>query len=168
MQSLHGTRPLDLNWKKKTPLVVLNRLDLFSVSVVELIYNLTMIFIKCNWLEFSILASQHFTAQIIRPDGQLWFYDGMINWKYCRSINLNSHASDISICRGKKACAAFYIRTQLPCICHTTQRPVPQVPVYIFHLWLAWLVRSDDILQVFVVRFNLSPWTLIRIQTYTV
>ena len=54
-------------------------------------------------------GQHHFTAQIILPDGQIWFYDGIDtgrNLIYVGSINSNSPS--ISHFRGKQAVAAIY------------------------------------------------------------
>ena len=53
---------------------------------------------------------QHFTAQIILSDGQIWFYDGITTGKnlvYSGSIYQNP--PDLSHCRGKQASAAIYV-----------------------------------------------------------
>ena len=55
-------------------------------------------------------GQHHFTSQIILPDGQVWFYDGIDtgrNLIYNGSINSNPQS--LSHCRGKQAVAAIYV-----------------------------------------------------------
>jgi hypothetical protein len=55
-------------------------------------------------------GQQHFTAQIILSDGQIWFYDGITTEKnlvYIGSIHQNP--PNLSHCRGKQASAAIYV-----------------------------------------------------------
>jgi len=55
-------------------------------------------------------GQQHFTAQVILSDGQIWFYDGIETGKnliYNGSIIPNP--PNMSYCRGKQAVAAIYI-----------------------------------------------------------
>ena len=55
-------------------------------------------------------GQQHFTAQVILSDGQIWFYDGIDtgrNMIYYGSIIPNP--PNMSYCRGKQALAAIYI-----------------------------------------------------------
>ena len=55
-------------------------------------------------------GQQHFTAQIILSDGQIWYYDGITtgrNMIYSGSIHQNP--PDMSHCRGKQASAAIYV-----------------------------------------------------------
>jgi hypothetical protein len=55
-------------------------------------------------------GQQHFTAQIILSDGQIWFYDGITTGRslvYSGSIHQNP--PDMSHCRGKQASTAIYV-----------------------------------------------------------
>ncbi|KAF8897113.1 hypothetical protein CPB84DRAFT_1655757, partial [Gymnopilus junonius] len=51
----------------------------------------------------------HFTARIIKSDGQIWYYDGMLdngNLSYDGTFSTNT--PDISFAHGRVASAAIY------------------------------------------------------------
>ena len=54
-------------------------------------------------------AEQHFVSNIVTPDKQLWFYDGMSNGGRMASLGPLAMRQQVSWCRGGSACAAFYI-----------------------------------------------------------
>ena len=54
-------------------------------------------------------AEQHFVSNIVTPDKQLWFYDGMSNGGRMASLGPLAMHQQVSECRSGSACAAFYI-----------------------------------------------------------
>ncbi|KAF8969122.1 hypothetical protein BDZ97DRAFT_1654173 [Flammula alnicola] len=56
-------------------------------------------------------ADRHFISNIVAPDKQLWFYDGMSNGgQMAPSGPLAMHQGSLATCRGGSASAAFYVR----------------------------------------------------------
>ncbi|KAF8876595.1 hypothetical protein CPB84DRAFT_1646491, partial [Gymnopilus junonius] len=51
----------------------------------------------------------HFTANIIKLDGQVWYYDGMTNGGRMKFMGSLTDSFDLKKADGKRATAAIYI-----------------------------------------------------------
>ena len=54
-------------------------------------------------------GQQHFTAQVILSDGQIWFYDGIETGRNLIYGSVIPNPPNMSYCRGKQTVAAIYI-----------------------------------------------------------
>ena len=54
-------------------------------------------------------ADRHFVSNIVTPDKQFWFYDGMSNGGHMSCLGSLAQPLAATQCRGGSACAAFYI-----------------------------------------------------------
>jgi hypothetical protein len=58
-------------------------------------------------------GDSHFTSRVLLDNGTIWFHDGIVTGQklvYDGIANLNNTHNSFSICRGKKAAAAIYIK----------------------------------------------------------